>query len=146
MEIKQENPAAVAEDIYEIVKHAFVRKFDKLPASVEEVIDFIGNSDVYVAYETSEPVGYFILQKIDDNNQELKSIAVHQSHQGKGIGNQLMNKALELSKNKNIKLFTHPKNNAALIMYLRHDFMINNWVNDYLGDGEPRLELIKRVK
>lgn len=144
MIIKLVDPIQSAPAIFEIVKTAFTRNFDKCPNHVDEVIDYIKDSDAYIAYENNDPVGYFILKSDPDNIVELKSIAIKETFQGRGLGKQLMQHILEVTKGKKIYLVTHPKNNTGIFMYLKHGFEIVGWSENYLGDGQPRLKLEKQ--
>jgi ribosomal protein S18 acetylase RimI-like enzyme len=143
MNITQEDPIKVAPIIFEIVKHAFTRDFDKIPNTLDEVIDYIQDSQVYVAYLDNIPAGYFVLKDLSEDKKELKSIAVHSDYQENGVGKTMMKKVLELCANSEIVLVTHPKNIQALVMYLKNGFVITGWIDDFLGDGQPRLKLIR---
>jgi ribosomal protein S18 acetylase RimI-like enzyme len=145
MNIEKVDPVQSAPQIYEIVKKAFNRPYDKCPTNVQEVIDYIRDSEVYILRNNAVLVGYFVLKKESENTMELKSIAVSEEHQGKGYGLILMNKVLELTKGNRVHFVTHPKNTSGLFLYLKNGFEITGWIDDYLGDGEPRLRLEKEV-
>lgn len=141
MQIEKVDPIETAPIIYEMVKNAFNRPFDKCPANVSEVVDYIKDSDAYILKVDDVNVGYFILKEESPSEYELKSIAVSENHQGKGYGTILMKKVLELTKGKKVYFVTHPKNVNGLFLYLKNGFMITGWIENYLGDGQPRLKL-----
>lgn len=138
------DPTSAAPTIFEIVKQAFNRPYDNRPADINGVIDYIKDSDAYLLKANNEYVGYFILKKELSNVYELKSIAVSKKHQGNGYGSFLMKKVLGLTRGAKIHFVTHPKNISSLFLYLKHGCVITGWINDYLGDGQPRLKLEKQ--
>ena len=144
MLLEKVNSIDAAPIIFEIVKQAFNRPFDKCPANINEVIDYIKDSDVYVLKDNDEYIGYFILKEEPLNVCELKSVAIPQKYQGKKYGSFLIKKVLEITKGKKIHCVTHPKNTNGLFMYLKNGFEITGWIDNYLGDGQPRLRLEKQ--
>ena len=56
-----------------------------------------------------------------------------------------MKKLLELVKGNQVYMITHPKNIAAIILYLKNGFEIASWKENCYGDGEPRL-ILQRTK
>ena len=139
------DPIKASPQIFEIEKRVFNRDFDDCPSQVEEVVEFIKDTDVYLLFEESNPIGYFALKPLSDNTCELKSIAVDAPYQGQGVGSYLMQRVLEVANDKTIQLVTHPKNVSGLFLYLKNGFEIVGWVDDYLGDGQPRLKLKRTV-
>jgi len=49
----------------------------------------------------------------------------------------------KLKKFKRIDLLTHPHNTAAIRAYFKLGFVIDSWVDNPFGDGEPRIRMIK---
>ncbi len=145
METRHEDSIKIAPLIYEIVKHSFTRDYDIVPKNIDDVIDYTKDSDTYVAYEDNIPIGYYVLKTLSKKEKELKSIAIIKNYQGKGIGKLLLAQVLEKCKNCSILLVTHPKNTAALLLYLKNGFNIVGWINDWSGDGEPRLKLMRET-
>jgi len=75
---------------------------------------------------------------------EFIGIAIKPEFQKQGIGKEVMAVILEELKNiKKIKVITHPENSAAIKLYLSFGFVIKDRKENYFGDGEPRIELIK---
>ena len=65
-------------------------------------------------------------------------------HRQKGIARIAFEKVLNDPKEKKEwRLVTHPKNTASLLIYLKAGFKIDKWIDNYFGDGQPRLLLIK---
>ena len=49
----------------------------------------------------------------------------------------------ELSDAKTIELATHPKNEAAIKLYASFGFIVTSQKENYFGDNEPRIIMIK---
>jgi len=145
MNIVKVNPIKFAQVVFDIVKQSFNRSFDSCPKSVDEVIEYIRDSEVYMLEDKGSYVGYFVLKKEKNNIFELKSIAVPDKYQGKGYGSLLMKKVLDLTKGHGVHFVTHPKNISGLFLYLKNGFEITGWIDNYYGDGQPRLKLEKVI-
>jgi ribosomal-protein-alanine N-acetyltransferase len=77
----------------------------------------------------------------------LLGLGVHEDHRGRGFGDVLMSKAIEICEKagaKQIKITVRPTNDAALGVYTKAGFSQVDEENDYFGAGEPRLLLMKR--
>ncbi len=119
----------------------FTRFFDNPSSNESELTDYLKDSQVYLYFLEDKSAGFFGFQKTNDKNVELKVLAVRPEYQGKGIGSQMINHFFELNKGCPLSLATHPKNSQAIIFYLKHGFMIEDWKENYYGDGEPRIIL-----
>ncbi len=65
-------------------------------------------------------------------------------HQGQGIAKIAMEYILsEIGEAKRIDLVTHPENNKAVNLYASLGFAIESRKEDYFGDGEPRIVMVK---
>jgi ribosomal protein S18 acetylase RimI-like enzyme len=114
-----------------------------LPArSVAEQADYLKDSDISIAYDGEKPVG-FIACKPDGDGYEIQAAVVIPEYQRKGIGKLLMQTVLKKTAGKPLRLVTHPKNTGAIIFYLKNGFEIDGWGDNYYGDGQPRLKLVR---
>lgn len=138
MEFKKINPKEYGEVLYQMDIKAFNRDFDYPSPSVELTLDFLKDCEVYLAYENKILVGLFAY-KHDKNDIEVKQVIVLPQYQRKGFGKKIVKKLMELVKGNKVYLHTHPKNTAAIIIYLKNGFEITVWKDNYYGDGEPRL-------
>ena len=43
-----------------------------------------------------------------------------------------------------VELVVHPHNSPAVSLYLSLGFIIESWVKNYFGDGQPRLVMVKK--
>lgn len=139
MELKKINPKDNGELLFKMDVQAFCRDFDYPSPSVEKTLDYLKDCDVHLAYENNELVG-LVAYKNDHNAIELKQLVILPQFQGKGYGKELVKKLLELTKGHKVWLVTHPKNSAAIVLYVKNGFKITSWKDNYYGD-EPRLVL-----
>lgn len=143
MEITKVDHIQEAKTLLELDNKAFHRDFDLPSRNIQEQIDYLQGSDVYVLYDEDEPVGFFAFKKVNDGI-EVKAIVVTPEKQGKGHGKAMMKYLLEVTAGNTLHLVTHPKNSSAITYYLKSGFEIYGWKDNYYGDGEPRL-LLKRI-
>lgn len=141
--IKKAKIEEIGEDLFYIDNVAFNRDFDLKARSVKEEVDYLKNSEIYVAYEGEKNIG-FIAYEDKQRSVEIMSLAVIPEYQKKGIGKLLINEVLDKLKTRKILLVTHPKNTPAIILYLKVGFEIYGFKENYYGDGQPRL-LLKYV-
>lgn len=141
IKIKKESLKEISQILFKIDNKAFSRDFDLPSKDVAEQERYLKNSSVYVAYDGKTPIGFFAYEHKDNNEIEVKSIAVIPEYQKKGVGKLMMKKLLKLVKDYSVKTVTHPYNTGAIILYLKHGFQIYGWKNNYYGDGQPRLLL-----
>lgn len=142
MIIKEANLEEVGADLFHVDNAAFNRDYDLKAKSVKEEVDYLQNSEICVAFEGTKIIG-FIAYEVQQDSVEIMSLAVIPEHQKKGVGKLLLNQILGKLKNRKIHLVTHPKNTPAIILYLKLGFEIYGLNENYYGDGQPRLLLIK---
>ena len=73
--------------------------------TIEAIEKYIYHSDVYIvlSMKNSQPIAAFALCKIDDEQLEIKNIAVSEELQGKGIGGYLINHIKIIAKSEEYK-------------------------------------------
>jgi len=137
-----------AQLLFEMERAAFTEPYECPAVKVEEIILYLEDSYVFLVTDPKgKPLGFFAFQPHPDNSVELRLFAVLPEYQNKGIGKQMLTEFFEITKNRaEITARTHPRNKVALVLYLKHGFIIYGWVDDFYGDGEPRLLLRKRNK
>jgi len=110
----------------------------------DEVKKFIKNQFVFLIMNQGKVVGlvaYTIIKKIVHFN----GLVISPKFRRLGFAKQTLLLVLrKISKYPRIELVVHPHNNPALVLYLSLNFIIESWKNNYFGDGEPRLMLIKK--
>jgi ribosomal-protein-alanine N-acetyltransferase len=140
MEIRKESLASNEKLFFEMDNKAFTRPFDLPARSVEEERQYLEKSDIYLLYESENPIGFFAIEN-QGEKVEVKTVVVLPEYQNRGYGKILLDKIKELTKPKLIELVTHPKNTNAIVVYLKSGFEIYGWKDDYYGDGQPRVLL-----
>jgi ribosomal protein S18 acetylase RimI-like enzyme len=77
-----------------------------------------------------------------DGSVHISSVTVHPDYRRRGVARAAMRFLLELNPEAaRIDLVTHPENAPALALYSSLGFVIEERLEDYYGDGEPRLML-----
>ncbi len=138
MRIEKASLKEKAQLLFEMDVKSFTKDFDCPARNVEDTISYLTGSEIYLAYEGDEMIGSFSF--IEKNGEvEIKQLLVLPQYQGKGYGRELVKESLNLVKGKRVWLVTHPKNTPAIITYLKAGFIINEWKENYYGDGQPRL-------
>lgn len=140
MKFEKINPKNYGELLFKMDTEAFCRDFDYPSPSIKMTLDYLKGCEVYLAYLDKDPIGLFAYMK-KNNNVEVKQIVVMPRYQNKGYGKIIVRKLLDLVKGSKIWLVTHPKNKAAIILYLKMGFLITGWKDNYYDDGQPRLLL-----
>ncbi len=80
-----------------------------------------------------------------DDGAYISGLVVEPQFQDMGIGRQTMELILEELKDvKTIELVTHPENEVAIKLYLSLGFIITSRKENYFGDGEPRIVMVKK--
>lgn len=99
---------------------------------------------VYIIERNGVPVGDVMYEKKSEGYFYIDKILVLPEHQGQGIAKIAMEYILsEIGEAKRIDLVTHPENNKAVNLYASLGFAIESRKEDYFGDGEPRIVMVK---
>ena len=102
------------------------------------------NSSIFIILKDETAIGDFSYDKNSDETVDITGFAIEPQFQGQGIGKKVIEIVMEDLKDvKTIRLFTHPENSHAIKLYLSFGFVIKSWKDNYFGDGEPRIEMIK---
>ena len=108
----------------------FEKPYEKYyPNDDEEYNTYIDNSEktVFFCYDDINCIGQIRLRKYWNNYAFIEDIAVSQNNRGKGIGTQLIKKAVEWAKSKNLiglMLETQDNNLLACRFYSKIGFQI----------------------
>lgn len=102
------------------------------------------NQTIYLILKDEIVVGDTSYEKKPDGSVYLSGLVIEPEFQGQGIGHKVMDIIMEELKDiKTITLVTHPENSVAIRLYLSFGFVIKSWKDNYWGEGEPRIELVK---
>lgn len=113
-------------------------------ANEEEALAELTNTQVYFIKKEDHVVGNISYEMNAEDHAEITGLMVDPHYQGQGIGREALTAILDKLKGvKRIDLVTHPENEQALPLYQSLGFHIESRVEDYYGDGQPRLILVK---
>lgn len=102
------------------------------------------NTVTYLIERDGKVVGSISYEIKSENHAYLSDLVIDPEYQGQGLGREALTRVLkELEHIERIDLVTHPENSAALHLYLSLGFQVESRKEDYYGDGEPRLTLVK---
>lgn len=137
---KQADPAQNTELLYEMDIATFTRDYDYPSVSEAATLEYLKDSQVYLAYVKDAPVGTFSFREVD-GEVEVRQLLVLPRFQRHGYGRALLDKVLSLNAGKSLWLVTHPRNQGALLLYIKNGFIIYAYKENYYGDGQPRVLL-----
>jgi ribosomal protein S18 acetylase RimI-like enzyme len=124
---------------------------DPLPSPAFVQYEELYPSLFFVAEDAGELVGYAIVARAETVLDEglVISLAVDPSHQGRGVGRALMQRAIDAACEAGIRtleLTVAPENVAAVHLYQTLGFdQIGHILKDYFGEGEDRLRMRKEL-
>lgn len=99
---------------------------------------------VYLIEKENSVVGNISYERKDSDHAYISGLVVLPEFQGQGIARKALMQVLEELKDvKRIDLVTHPDNHVALQLYQSLGFTIESRKENYWGEGEPRLVLVK---
>lgn len=99
---------------------------------------------IFIIEKKNLAVGHISYEKKSDKHAYISDLMVCTDFQGKGIGRCALKLLLEiLNEYKKIDLVTHPDNVKSLKLYKTFGFVVESRVENYFGDGEPRVILVK---
>lgn len=113
----------------------------------QDAIEEIAKNTVYFIEKDNNIVGNMSYEIKGLKIAYISGLMVSPQFQGQGIGKQAMVAMLKELKDlgmETIELVTHPRNIKALMIYLSLGFELSGWEDNYFGDGEPRVKMIKR--
>lgn len=110
----------------------------------EEVLKEFEENEVYLIYKDDVLVGSTEYQIKSPTYAYLSGLIVDPVFQGMGIGREAtLFRLKKLEGFKRIDLITHPENSKIINMYLSLGFIIEKRIENYYGDGEPRVVMGK---
>jgi ribosomal protein S18 acetylase RimI-like enzyme len=111
----------------------------------EEAREELTASQVYFIKFNNEVAGSIQYQIKNPDKVYLSGLVIKPEFQGKGIARGALEIVLEKFKTvKQIYLVTHPENTKAIKLYESLGFMVGEKIENYFGDGEPRIVLTKQ--
>jgi len=111
----------------------------------EETKNEFKYNTVYMIENNNKVVGSIQYKIIKPDHIHISGLAVGLKYQHQGIGKEALTQILEKFKDiKKIDLVTHPEN-PVLNLYKSFGFVVGKRIENYFGDGEPRVELVKII-
>lgn len=112
--------------------------------SEKEIRDWMINGEVCLIKNVDKVVGHVSYQIKEGNVLWLDGLVIDPQYQGQGLGRkaieQIFNSVGSISK---AELTVHPENYAAIKTYESLGFKLEERKDDYYGDGQPRLLLVR---
>jgi ribosomal protein S18 acetylase RimI-like enzyme len=114
------------------------------PLTTEAAIEEIRKSVFYFIKDGDDCVGTAAYRIRPDRSVYLSNIAILPAYRRKGLGRAAVMFLLARCQGASrIDLVTHPENEGALHLYMSFGFKVESRKEDYFGDGEPRLVLVR---
>ncbi|RJQ36687.1 GNAT family N-acetyltransferase [Candidatus Parcubacteria bacterium] len=105
----------------------------ELAASIVYFITVDGKIAGTIQYEIKSP-----------KHAHISGIVVRPEFQERGVGHVALHFVLkELKSVERIDMAVHPHNRRSLRLALNFGFVVESWQDNYFGDGEPRLILVR---
>lgn len=110
----------------------------------EEYLEELKTDKIFLIEIGGETVGSVMYEIKSPEHAYISGLVVSPKFQGKGIAREAMTRVLEDLKNyKRIDLVTHPENKPAIKLYESLGFKIESQIENYFGDGEPRVVMAR---
>lgn len=111
--------------------------------TIEEALKEIEENELFFIKKGTQSVGMIGYQRKPDGSIYISNMAVLPEYRGQHIARKAMAMILEMIGSvPRIWLVVHPEN-VALKLYTSLGFVVEERVENYFGDGEPRLVLAK---
>ena len=111
----------------------------------KEVEEYVKNSIVYLIKNDDNIVGSVSYDVIDSNHADISGLVIKPEFQKKGFAKKALELLFEKLKDyKKLSLCVHPDNHA-LKLYESFGFKAESRKENYFGDGEPRIIMIKKL-
>lgn len=125
----------------------------------EELVEaYLDRGQCYIAKDSDETIGVYVLLSVDDDTIELKNIAVHERYQGRGLGKKLVLHAIERSMELGYKIIEVGTGNSSLnqlalyqkcgfrIVSVDRDFFTIHYSEKIVENGIPCVDMIRLEK
>src|SRR3989338_6988692 len=139
IELKRLTEADV-EDYISLEKSVDGTKIYSAMTDRKEALEDIRKGNTYFIIENGQIVGGVSYELKAPDHAHIGGLAVHPDYQGRGIARAAMLKVLDKLKDTlKIDLVTHPDNERAIKLYESLGFARGETIENYFGDGEPRI-------
>ncbi len=130
--------------ILEIEKSASGSKLYSPILDEKEAKDYLKSSKIFLIYLEDIPIGSISYEVKDKDHAYIDGLVIKPEYQGKGFGTEAIEWILKLLEGyQKISLVTHPENSNAIKIYEKYGFKKTHVIENYFGDDQPRVELVK---
>ncbi len=110
----------------------------------EEAEEEFAQGPMYFIKQKDKIVGTVSYSIQEDGGVYLNGLAIDPDFQGRGLGRAALEQVLAQVKDApRIWLVVHPANDRAIALYKSFDFKITDQIENFHGDGEPRIVLTR---
>ena len=139
---------ATSDDWQEVgdIKGKSSSQYFKALTDKTELIDYVSKNKVFFVLYNGDKVGTVGLGYLSDSTIQLEGLNIIPIYRKLGLGQKTLEEVLKLiakDNPKKIVLKVHPKNILALFLYMKNGFIVTGYLENYFGDGEPRLAMEK---
>lgn len=140
MELQRATPSDI-QTLFDIEKTTQGLKTYSRYLTEDEVRDYINNEIVFIIKKDNEIVGHISYEIKGEKYFHLSGLVIKPEFQRQGLAKEAISKLLEIIGDyKTIDLTVHPEN-PATNLYKSFGFTIKERIENYFGDGEPRLRM-----
>jgi len=112
---------------------------------LQEALREITENILYLLCLHGDFVGSAAYRVRPDGSVYISNVVVDPEYRRRGLARAALSYILEINKEKpRADLVTHPENAPALRLYLSLGFKVESRRENFFGDGEPRLVLVRR--
>ena len=116
---------------------------------------YLQKGQCYIVEEDDQIIGVYVLVPLNDQTVEIINIAVHEAHQGKGIGKAMLLDAIERAKKQGyqrVEIGTGNSSIGQLALYqkcgfrisgIQKDFFSLHYEEEIIENGIPCLDMIR---
>lgn len=109
----------------------------------KEIGEWVKNEIVYLIENNGKVIGSISYEVKEKNHAYISGLVIKPEFQKQGMAKQAMILLFEKLKNfKHLSLAVHPDNHAVKL-YESFGFVVKSRKENYFGDGEPRLIMVK---
>lgn len=137
---------ATSEDVdayLELEKTAIGQKTYSGIKDKDEALQEFKENEVYLIYKDGKLVGSTEFEMKSPDHAYMSGVVIHPDFQGQGIAREAtLFRLNKLNGVKRIDVVTHPENFKIIDLYESLGFKIEKRIENYFGDGEPRVMLV----
>ena len=111
---------------------------------IEDAIEEIQSNTFYLIKHRDRVIGSASFRLQDDGSAYIGNMAVDPTYRRQGVARATMSFLVkQLGDAVRVELVTHPENDHALQLYGSLGFKVEADIENYFGDGEPRVKLVR---